>query len=347
MPAKRRIGAYGAWHDTHRQGLRVALAISVGFCWSVYTGAIIPFLGPFFAAQFLLGNSRPLSLPKALALIVIVLVAGIILQFIMGVSGHRPMILLLILGIIYFFCFYLQATARIVGPPVFFVLVVAVMVPLLSILNRDLSASILSILVQGVVSGTLLMWIMHALIPNKPGIEPAPVAAVPNPDAMRIAATSAVILLIAVVACLTLDGLSAAIVIPITVVSVLLQGDVVSSSRTALGLVMVNLFGGVVASMAFAVFQLRPGPIFLFLILLLVGLMLGGRAAQNDPKAKLFAGALTIFLVVFGVGVSPIPGSAAESFSTRIVFVLGAIAYTIFMAALLWSGKKNQAESLA
>lgn len=347
MPAKRLIGAYGAWQDTHRKGLRVALAISVGFCWSVYTGAIIPFLGPFFAAQFLLGNSRPLSLPKALALIVLVLVAGIILQFIMGVSGHRPMILLLILGIIYFFCFYLQATARIVGPPVFFVLVVAVMVPLLSILNRDLSASILSILIQGVVSGTLLMWVMHALIPNKPGIEPAPVAAVPSPDAMRIAATSAVILLIAVVACLTLDGLSAAIVIPITVVSVLLQGDMVSSSRTALGLVMVNLFGGVVASMAFAVFQLRPGPVFLFLILLLVGLMLGGRAAQNDPKAKLFAGALTIFLVVFGVGVSPIPGSAAESFSTRIVFVLGAIAYTIFMAALLWPGKKNQADSLA
>ena len=221
-------------------------------------------------------------------------------------------------------------------------LVVAVMVPLLSILSRDLSASILSILVQGVVSGTVLMWIMHALIPNKPVVEPAPVKVMPSPDAFRLAATSAVILLIAVVACLIFDGLSAAIVIPITVVSVLLQGDMVSSSRTAFGLIMVNLFGGVVASVAFTVLQVRPSPIFLFLIIFLVGLMFGGRAVQHDAAAKLYAGTLTIFLIVFGIGVSPLPGSVAESFSTRIVFVLGAIAYTIFMMALLWPLKKNE-----
>ena len=216
------------------------------------------------------------------------------------------------------------------------------MVPLLSILSRDLSASILSILVQGVVSGTVLMWIMHALIPNKPVVEPAPVKVMPCPDAFRLAATSAVILLIAVVACLIFDGLSAAIVIPITVVSVLLQGDMVSSSRTAFGLIMVNLFGGVVASVAFTVLQVRPSPIFLFLIIFLVGLMFGGRAVQHDAAAKLYAGTLTIFLIVFGIGVSPLPGSVAESFSTRIVFVLGAIAYTIFMMALLWPLKKNE-----
>lgn len=329
--------------NTRRKGLRVALAIAFGLTWSVYAGAIIPFLGPFFAAQFLLGNTRPLSLSKALGLIVIVLVAGVVLQVLTGIAGHRPMVLLMVLGLIYFFCFLLQTTGKVVGPPIFFVLVVAVMVPLLSILNRDLSASIMSILVQGVVSGTVLMWIAHALIPDRLRSEPpVTVNTVPSPDAMRVAATSAIILLVAVAACLTYDGLSAAIVIPITVASVLLQGGMGSSSRTAFGLVMVNLFGGVVASVAFVVLQLRPDPIFLFLIVLLVGLMLGGRAAQDDPTAKLYAGALTIFLVVFGLGVSPIPGSAAETFSTRIVFVLGAIAYTIFMAALLWPARETK-----
>jgi hypothetical protein len=210
--------------------------------------------------------------------------------------------MLLILGLIYFFCFYLQATTKLNGPPVFFVLVVSVMVPLLSILNHDLSSSIMSILVQGVVSGTILMWIVHALIPDRPGIETVSVPVMPNPDPVRLATTSAAILLIAVTAYLTLDGLPAAIVIPITVVSVLLQGNMVSSSRTALGLVMVNLFGGVVASIAFAVLQLRQDPIFLFLIILLLGLILGWRAAQNNSAAKFYAGAITIFLVVFGSG---------------------------------------------
>ncbi len=50
----------------------------------------------------------------------------------------------------------------------------------------------------------------------------------------------------------------------------------------------------------------------------------------------MFAGALTIFLILFGLGVSPLPGSAAESFSTRIVYVAMALIYALLAAALLW-----------
>lgn len=74
-------------------------------------------------------------------------------------------------------------------------------------------------------------------------------------------------------------------------------------------------------------------------------LVFGGRAATRHPTAKLFAGALTIFLIVFGTGVSPIPGSAAETFSTRVTYILTAIAYAIFMAALLWPGRPTQNHS--
>ena len=44
--------------NVKRKGLRIALAVAVGFSWSVYSGAIIPFLGPLFAAQFLISSSR-------------------------------------------------------------------------------------------------------------------------------------------------------------------------------------------------------------------------------------------------------------------------------------------------
>jgi hypothetical protein len=50
----------------------------------------------------------------------------------------------------------------------------------------------------------------------------------------------------------------------------------------------------------------------------------------------MYAGALTIFCILFGLGVSPLPGSAAESFSTRVGFVLFAIVYTVTLAALVW-----------
>ena len=326
-----------------RKGLRIALAVAVGFSWGVFSGAIIPFLGPLFAAQFLISSSRPLPLKAALAMTALIVVAGAFLQFISVLTGHMPPVLLLLLGLIYFICFFLQANGK-GGGAIFLVLVVGVMVPLLTILNRDLGDSILSILVQGVVSGLLLMWMAHALIPDKGSPDDEAAAAKAHPRAARYAAANAAILLIAVVACLTQDRLDTAVVIPVTVASLLSQLDVVASARAAFGLVMVNLFGGVVASVAFALLQVRPTSVFLFLLVLLAGLVFGGRAALRDPSAQVYAGALTIFLIIFGLGVSPLPGSAAESFSTRVAYILVAIAYTIFMAALIWPGPKRGVE---
>ena len=276
-----------------------------------------------------------MPLQKALGMAVVVVATGALLQFITLTTGDRPPVLLLLLGLIYFICFFLQANGK-GGGAIFLILIVAVMVPLLTILNPDLGDSMLSILVQGVVSGLLLMWMAHALIPDRGSADVEAAAATAHPRATRFAVANTAILLISVLACLTQEGLATAIVIPITVASLLSQFEVAASARAAFGLIMVNLFGGVVASVAYSVLQLRPTPLFLFLIVLLAGLVFGGRAALRDPSAKVYGGALTIFLIVFGTGVSPLPGSAAESFSTRIAYILLAIAYAIFMTALLW-----------
>lgn len=222
--------------NVRRKGLRIALAVAVGFTWAVYTGAIIPFLAPFFAAQFLIANPRPLALRKAVGLVIVMLVTGEVLQFVTAIAGQRPVVLLLLLGLVYFACFFLQASGKVSGPTIFFVLVVAVMVPLLAILNNDLAASIMSIFIQGTVGGLLLMWIAHALIPDRGGTETEAALLAPNPDAVRFAACNAIILVISVASCLTLDGLSTATVIPITVSLLLSQADLARSSRAALDL---------------------------------------------------------------------------------------------------------------
>ena len=327
--------------NVRRKGLRIAFAVAIGFSWLVYSGAIIPFLGPLFAAQFLIASSRPLPLKKALAITIFILVVGALLQFVTVLTGDRPPVLLLMLGLIYFGCFYQQASGK-GGPTIFLVLVISVMVPLLTILNEDLGDTILMILVEGVVTGMLLMWAAHALIPDKGSPRLVTPTVTAYPFAEHYAAANTAILLIAVVACLTRDGLATAIVIPITVVSLLSQFDAAASSRAALGLVITNFAGGLAASVAFTLLQVRPSHIFLFLLVLLAGLVFGGRAAMRQPSAKLYAGALTIFLLVFGTGVSPLPGSAAEFFSTRVSYILAAIPYAIFMTTLLWPSQESR-----
>ena len=62
----------------------------------------------------------------------------------------------------------------------------------------------------------------------------------------------------------------------------------------------------------------------------------GGRAAADARTGKVHAGVLATFLILFGLGVSPLPGSSAEAFSTRIGYVVMAILYALLVAALLW-----------
>ena len=80
---------------------------------------------------------------------------------------------------------------------------------------------------------------------------------------------------------------------------------------------IVNLLGGIVASIAFTIVQLRPELPWLFLILLVVSLLFGGRAAADVRTGKVYAGVLVTFLILFGLGISPLPGSSAEAFSTE------------------------------
>jgi len=327
--------------EQKRKGLRLALAVSAGFTLSVATGAIVPFLGPLFAAQFILSSSQPMPLGKTLGMAVLFLAAGVFMIVLTAWFGDRPATFLLLLGLIYFACFLTQSTGR-GGPAVFLVLVVAIIVPLLGILNKELAASILSILVLGVLNGTVLMWLAHAIVPEPPSMEPPeqPVNTA-APDYPRALANTA-ILLAAVTICLTSDELGAALVIPITVASLLGQLDVAASGRAAIGLVVVNLLGGIIASVAYGVLTIRPNLFSMFVIMLVVCLLLGGRAAARSADAKVYAGALTTFLILFGLGVSPLPGSAAESFSTRISYVAAAIVFTFFMAALLWQRPREK-----
>lgn len=321
--------------EQRRKGLRVALAVSVGFTLAVATGSVVPFLGPLFSAQFLLSSSQPMPLAKTLGMAVLILATGVVMMHLTSWFGDRPATFLMVLGLIYFSCFLAQSSGK-GGPAVFLILVVAVMVPLVGILNKDLAASILSILTIGVLSGAVMMWLAHAVIPEPASIMPLLQPSAPTTPGYLRALANTAILLSTVAICLTSDELSAALVIPITVASLLGQLDTTASGRASVGLAIVNLLGGVVASVAYAILTIRPNLFSMFVIVLVVCLIFGGRAAARTADAKLYAGALTTFLILFGLGVSPLPGSAAESFSTRLLYVAGAIVFVFLMTALLW-----------
>jgi hypothetical protein len=94
--------------------------------------------------------------------------------------------------------------------------------------------------------------------------------------------------------------------------------------------------------LAFTLFELRPTLWLVALILLLVSLLFAGKAAMGSTAGKVFGAGLTTFLILFGLGVSPLPTETPQLFSTRIAYVLFAVVYAIGLAALLWPSARVQ-----
>ena len=343
MPAD--ASATGAVLSRQRRiGLRVALAVAAGFTLNLATGVVIPFFGPVLAVQFLILGAGPLPLSKAVAFVGLVLVVGQAFIVLNGIFGDHPIQLLALLGLFYFVCFFVQARGQ-GGPVIFLCLVIAITVTLLDRVHATLDTSIIAILLQAYLSAVVWSWLAYAVLPSHEATEDAPQAAPAINRPVIRALANAAILLGAVTLCLTNDALSLALVLPITVASVLLQFDFATSVRSALSTVAVNLLSGVLASLAFAFVELRPSLPLLFLTVFLVGLILGGRAAAG--RARMYAGALTTFLILFGSGLAPLPTTTPESFATRIGYVLLAVGYTLCMTALLWPGERNASTQLS
>ncbi|MCX5578788.1 DUF2955 domain-containing protein [Kaistia terrae] len=333
-PASAPLGSGIEQQRVRNFGLRLAFAVSVGFTGAVAAGAILPFLVPMLALQFLATSPRPMSLAQIIGMALMTLVVGQAFVLLVGVFGDRPLVLLALTGLACFLCFAAQATAR-GGPAISLILIILVMTLVLGMAQVDLGASIVLVLVNSMLAGVILSWMAHALFPDPGGT----LSETLKPHRLRRplhrAAANAFILLAVLTLCFTNSNFSTAIVLPLTVVSLLSQADIATNTKAIGGLLVVNLFGGIVASFAFTLVSAQPTLAFLFTLLLSVGLIFGGRA--SDPRrGKVYAGALMIFMIIFGLGVSPIPTTAPESFATRIWMLIIAITITSCGVGLLW-----------
>jgi hypothetical protein len=125
-------------------------------------------------------------------------------------------------------------------------------------------------------------------------------------------------------------------VLVLTVISVLRQPAELGGG-TAIGLILGNLVGGLAATVAYLLVTLLPSPTFLLLVVLLVGLILGDRIAWGGKSAPIYTVALMTFLILLGLGLSPLPQDSGTLFIARVFDVMVGAFYAIGMASLLRS----------
>jgi hypothetical protein len=126
------------------------------------------------------------------------------------------------------------------------------------------------------------------------------------------------------------------IVIMVTAITIL-QQSAVAGKGAAFGLVAGNIGGGLAATIAYLLVSLLPSPAFLFLVVLFFGLVFGAEIAKGGKLAPIYTVGAATFLVVLGLGLSPLPQDSGTLFVSRITTVIVASLYTIGVASVLRS----------
>lgn len=324
-----------AQRERRRKILRIALAVALGLVIAEALEKPFSFLTPLFAFQLLM-NMRVAPSPRQGIefVLVIVLASGLALGLANALQDF-PIVYLLILGLIFFGCFHMQLAGK-GGPLPGMLLACNAMIPVLAVISREVAQGFVWIMIFSACGAVLLAWLAHALVPAS--VEaPAPVVrTVEAPDTagrIRAALACTLIVMPALIHYLA-DDAEVSVVVLVTIVTVLGQRAEMRQ-RAAFGLLLGNLVGGVLASLVYYATAMVPWLPFLFLMTLAAALVLAEGATRASPEAGLYALAIPTFLILLGLGLTPVTDGSGAAFISRLVNVALASLYALAGIILL------------
>ena len=319
-----------ATREAHALAFRIAFTAAIGFTLGHVLGWDFPFLPALFAVQLLTG-SRSLNIKQAAGFAILMTAGCIFSVLIAQIFVETPLVLLLVIALLVFLAFLLLAKAQ--AAPVASVLLITIsVVPLVAVSSLELAYGLVYSLIAGSILAAFLVLLAYAVFPSREAMsEVVERPAEASPIAAALANSAA---LLSLVMLLMFSGSSPSVIVIMTAITIL-QQPVSAGYGAAYAFVMGNLAGGLAATFAYLLVSLFPAPAVLLLIVLLFGLVFGDRIAEGAALAPIYIVALVTFLIVLGLGLTPLPTDSGAIFISRVFNVLLAAAYTIGVASVL------------
>ncbi|MFZ5674074.1 MAG: DUF2955 domain-containing protein [Pseudomonadota bacterium] len=320
-----------------RHALRIALAATLAFTIAELAKWEFSFLAPMLAIQVLAASRNAPGFKQGIAIPLVILIATSLALGIATLTTLTPVVLLLLVSLVICLSFYAQRR----GAPNAVMLLIQIAfccIPVIHAISFDLAFLFMTALIQGSIAAIVTIWIVYWLLPSPPiraGAVPPSVPPSPEPAvAARIALSDTLILLPILVAFIMHGDINNIIVLMIAL-NLLRVVEPEQSGRIAVAIILGNVLGGGIAVLAYQFVVLGGSLVFFVLIVLAMGLWFGGRIVRGGPKAPVYAIAFATFLLMLGLGVSPLPSGSEELFATRIVKILLASAYVIGALSLV------------
>jgi len=107
--------------------------------------------------------------------------------------------------------------------------------------------------------------------------------------------------------------------------------------------------GGVAAAIVYNLILLNNTLVFFIVVCLAASLIFAGRIVIADNRAPIYSIAFATFILLLGLGMTPLPGGSGEAFASRLFHVILASAYTIGAVSLTerWRGDPTTSAFIA
>ncbi|MDR7036084.1 putative membrane protein YccC [Methylobacterium sp. BE186] len=321
-----------------RAALRLAIGVTACFTLVEALGLDATFVAPMLTAQLLTKLRQPLSLSQGLSIVVLIgLSTGVVLAITTSLLSH-PAVLILSLALLLYLSFY----AHLRGAPNLVTLLVqisAVSLPVLAVASPAAAVGFAGVLIFAGFVAVLTAWAAFAAFPAD-AADTAPQAsagaseAPSPPEAAREALLNTLVLLPVLIGFVLVET-ELAVVVLIVIVNLLRQHDPQQGQRAALGLILGNLIGGLAAAAAYSLVLLNETLPFFVAVCLAATLTFAGRIATAGQRAPIYVIALATFILLLGLGMTPLPGGSGEAFLTRLANVLLASSYAVGAVSVL------------
>jgi len=307
------------------------MAVALGFGWE------LSYLVPVLALSFLAAPDNPLSFKSGLAFIAVV---GVSCYLAVMIGSHLipySAVYVPFIGLVLFRIFYAGLRGR-SNLLIVWLLIAITIIPLVRLLQPSIAIFVAQGVFYDVVVTVVITWIAFGLMPERvdPGhvSTPKPKPPIATPDeAFRGAALSTAVVL-PLLLLFYLFQLTGGILVLVFVAILASQPAFAANFTVGKALIAGNVIGGIVTIVFYELLVMVPLFVFMLLLALLVGLVLGAQVFSGKPVGAVFGMAFSTTLLIIGSTTSS-DGDAGSMVYTRVVQITIAVVYVVTAFGLL------------
>jgi hypothetical protein len=317
--------------------LRIAFGVTGCFALAEALDWDFTFVGPMLAAQMLVKIRRAPTITQGLTHLVIIALATGLVLLLTTCFITAPAVLILALGLLLTLTYYAQFRG---APEIITLLlqIAAVTIPVFAVVSTATAAGFASTLLQASIVALVAAWATFAIFPaadNQATMHQTGVRASLEPSDAAPAALRNALILLPVLTWYVLDATQVAVVSLITIVTILRQYDPRQGGIVASLLLLGNVVGGLAATLVYNLVLLGNTLTFFVLVCLAASLLFAGRIVMGSRYTPILAVAFATFILLLGLGLSPVPGGSGEAFIGRLVNMFLAAVYTVGALSIL------------